>query len=174
MVTCEVIHMVENEVLKEYAESLPGTMTLKKKVIKVIMKSKDPLTQKEILDALGSDDWTNIRRVLRDLLDGGVIIRKMIGTKEYYVKISSHPYSKTFVDGTTHYFIDVFEPEYPGDEKYVRIKQAEQVDRDNFETVGKVSLRISKLAEFEKEVGSALMEDFVRGFGKAIGKFKKK
>ncbi len=151
MVPYEVDYMLGN--LKEYMVGLPESMTLKKKVIKAIMKSKEPLAQKELMDLLATKDWTNVKRVIRDLLDQGLIIKKVIGTKEYYVKVEVHKQGKQFVDGNTVYYVDIFEPNYEGEEKYVRIKQTEKRNRDNYEVVGKITFKLSKIKNFITSFG---------------------
>lgn len=142
--------------LKAYVESLPNSMNLKKKVIKVIMKSSKPLTQKEILDTLESD-WTNIKRVLTELLNEGLIMKRFIGTKEYYVKIGEHKNSLKFSgDEETFYFVDMFESDFDEEQKYIRIKQAQLVGLDEFETLGKITIKIDHLEKLTKELATAI------------------
>ena len=140
--------MVPSEPLKEYADSLPENMPLKKRIIRVIMKENKPLTQSELRELLGLKDWSNLKRILDDLLEEGLIVKKQIGKRSYYVKVDIHDRSDLMKDDHIHYFIDLFEPELEGEEEYIRIKQAIQKDRDTFEKEGHIAIRKTKFKEF--------------------------
>ncbi len=131
--------------LKKYFSELPDSMRLKKKIIKCIMKATEPLSQKEIKELADDADWTNIRRVLKELLDEGLIVKERKGTVDYYVKVEYHGKHERLEDGEIVYFMDEFHPDFKGDEEYVRIKQAIQKDKDTFETLGKITVKVSSI-----------------------------
>jgi len=146
--------MVDEGELKKYWSALPESMGWKKKVIKIIMTSKEPLSQTEILSLMDSNDWTNVKRVLRDLLDEGLIVEKLIGTKTYYMKVDVHRKGKQFVDGGNVYFIDLFESDVDNGEQYIRVKQTEQLDKTTFKAIGKITIKLSKLKDLISELES--------------------
>lgn len=145
--------------LKAYADSLDKTITLRKKIIKIIMKSKEPLSQSELKDILGIKDWTNLRRALKSNLDEGIIAKKPIGKIDYYAKVEDHEQVQSFKSGDIEYFFDIFEPNFEGDERYLRIKQIRWINKEKYEILGKITYQqndikevIEKLKKAEKKI----------------------
>lgn len=111
------------------------------------MKSKEPLTQSEIKDMTEQKHWTNLARVLKELVDEGLVNKKRIGMKDYFVKVEGHKFSTKLEVGEFCYFIDLFEPDKEGQEKYYRIKQTRILDRDSYETLGKITVNKDLIEE---------------------------
>jgi Fe2+ or Zn2+ uptake regulation protein len=142
--------MVLSKELQAYVDDLPESMTLKKKIIKFIMKSNEPLTQKDIKEGLKQKGWTNVRRVLNELVSKGLIVKTRIGIKDYYVKIGIRKNSDSLEYHDEHnnhiiVYFDHFEPDTEKGEDILRIKQTRRIDLENYEVLGKLNVPFSQI-----------------------------
>jgi hypothetical protein len=141
--------MVEHiQDLSSYFKTLPESMPLKKKIVQSLMKSIKPLTQAEVRDLVGQADWSNVKRVLTELTEEGLLLKQRIGIQDYYVKVGEHTHNITFTDGRNPdvvYFIDEFMPDMENGQPYIRIKQSIRTGVDKFETLGKITLQKTAL-----------------------------